>query len=120
MATTSSAVIRSTMGSTCSVDPVENGGSGGQLPGTVVTVVGWGTGVLSPRCRAIDVDIAEVVDDDGQQSSGVAAQELIEQGRLARAEIAADDRQRDRFACGYVPGLRVGRLVFDPAHDRAP
>ncbi len=55
----------------------------------------------------VDVDRAEVVDEDGEAAIARVAQERVEQRRLARAEKAADDGQLDRFAGVVVTQRRA-------------
>ena len=44
----------------------------------------------------VDIDLAEVVDDHGRAQTFGLRQQMVEQRRLAGAEIAADDRERRR------------------------
>ena len=49
-----------------------------------------------PHQRMVEADLAELVDDDGGVGEGGLAQQAGEHGRLAAAEEAGEDRDRDQ------------------------
>ena len=81
--------------------------------------VGQGDGVAEWEAdeRGVDVDLADVVDDHRKARAG-RAEDLVDQGRLAGAEVAADDGERE--AVGRRRGHRRSAWTGDAAEDGAP
>ena len=59
----------------------------------------------------INADLAKLIDDDGVLFAVRLRQDAVEQGRLAGAEIAGKDGDRDLGGCGHgaVPGRALAR-----------
>src|SRR3954469_8517368 len=55
----------------------------------------------------VDRELSEIIDENGEAAAVGAAQQRVDQGRLAGAEIAAD--QRDRGAGRHIVDARNGR-----------
>ena len=65
----------------------------------------------------IDADIAEVIDHHSDAPTLRMAQQVIEQGGLAGAEIAAEHDRRKRHGCSALN--EVGRPLYPPDLGRA-